>query len=470
MAYTEFHLVGGANSNDLNAGSTSADSGGADTPSVTSTNGDWDNAAANRFTAAGGATPFTGVSVGEYASIYLDAATVAVFVSKITAVDAGGTYIEVSKTAHKLGTAPAAGATGRSCRVGGAWRTVVNLLPSLMGAQTLDQPTRINHKNGTYACTIANVTMALAGTAANPIWWRGYNATPGDLSEDNANAPTITVTTGQFRFYATNGILSNVKISASSANTAGAATCAGGGGRVYRVSVINAGTTAAYAFAVTNGNWVLDRCYFQAPTGATTCVLTPLHLSPVMNQCVIVGGAIGIKNPGGANPFVISNCVIRDTGGDGLNHNSGVAAGGLIVTGCTFRNCGGDGIATSKPPPNTWSGIRNNLFAIIGGYGINYSGADTIDLCRIGNDFYSCTSGAEHGFGDSPAFAGQTDTSDPTTSSTDMTVPVGRNARGAVAHFQYEGESYSSYRDIGAVQHQDAGGGGVPLVGEGLVY
>jgi hypothetical protein len=53
----------------LNSGSTNADGAAA-----TSTNGDWGNATANRFTAASG-TPFSAVSIGDWASVYLDAAS-----------------------------------------------------------------------------------------------------------------------------------------------------------------------------------------------------------------------------------------------------------------------------------------------------------------------------------------------------------------------------------------------------------
>jgi hypothetical protein len=112
MAFTEFYCDASAGAN-VNAGDLTANG------VVTSTNGDWGNATANRFTAASG-TPFSGVSVGDFASVYLDGATIAVYIARVTAVNGGGASLDLSTTAIS-GTAPATGATGRSCTTGGAW-------------------------------------------------------------------------------------------------------------------------------------------------------------------------------------------------------------------------------------------------------------------------------------------------------------------------------------------------------------
>src|SRR5512139_2727305 len=111
MAYTEFYCdpVNGSN---LNAGSTT------DAAAVyTATNGGWDSGT-GVFTPAAG-DPSATVSVGMFASVYLDAATVAVFVGRVTAVDS--TTVTVSLTV-KIGTAPATSANGRTIKVGGAWK------------------------------------------------------------------------------------------------------------------------------------------------------------------------------------------------------------------------------------------------------------------------------------------------------------------------------------------------------------
>src|SRR6184192_2760283 len=78
--FTEFYCqTGGSN---LNAGSTTNN-----TAAYTSTNGNWNGSSI--FTPTDGSTPASSVSVGDFASVYLDAASVAVFVARVTVVAAG---------------------------------------------------------------------------------------------------------------------------------------------------------------------------------------------------------------------------------------------------------------------------------------------------------------------------------------------------------------------------------------------
>src|SRR5215472_6750624 len=78
-AFTEFYMNASTGSN-LNGGS---DAG---TVTYTSTNGNY-NAGTGVFTPTDGSNPVTaGVTVGQFASIYIDGATVGVFVTRVTAV------------------------------------------------------------------------------------------------------------------------------------------------------------------------------------------------------------------------------------------------------------------------------------------------------------------------------------------------------------------------------------------------
>src|SRR5215471_19155173 len=96
MAFTEFYVQ--STGSDVNAGSDTNTKA-----SVTQTNGGW-STVTNIFTAASG-TPFSGTSVGDYASIYVDGATTTGFVAQITQINGGGASITVSTTI-KMGTAP----------------------------------------------------------------------------------------------------------------------------------------------------------------------------------------------------------------------------------------------------------------------------------------------------------------------------------------------------------------------------
>ncbi len=115
MAFTEFYINSlGSN---LNGGSSNAANA-----TFTSTNGNWQGLGISNFRPTNGANPSgNGVNVGDFASIYLDAASVGVYIARITAVqNAANGNISVS-VGNAYGTAPTNGATGRSIKVAGAW-------------------------------------------------------------------------------------------------------------------------------------------------------------------------------------------------------------------------------------------------------------------------------------------------------------------------------------------------------------
>jgi hypothetical protein len=170
-AFTEFYCNDATGSN-LNSGST--ESG---TPVYTATNGGWDSGT-GVFTPASG-DPSASVSVGMFASVYLDGATTAVFIGRVTAVDA--TTVTVSTTA-KSGTAPTTNATGRSMIVGGCWNgpAATEIFPLSFAASTMTDASgnapRVNFKNNDQY----DISVAGTNTVAGPIIYQGYTTTPGD--------------------------------------------------------------------------------------------------------------------------------------------------------------------------------------------------------------------------------------------------------------------------------------------------
>lgn len=446
--------------NNLNAGSTTAD-----LALATSTNGNWDTASANRFVAAGGATPFLAVTVGMYASIYLDAATSAVFVSKITAVDVGGTYIEVSKTANKLGTAPTAGATGRSCKVGGAWAgTAIN---SLFGAVTIDQSTRVNIKAGSYSYT-ASVTFSTNGTTAFPLWFRGYNTTPGDLDDYSVlTKPAFTGTSnGRLLFSGTFNTISGLDISSTGA-VASPAVSSGGVNTFHRCRIRHTNANSGSNAFTTSGNFVtLSCCYFGA-TSSANIVLLGTNSARVFG-CIFSGGANAIQWAGLSGTVTVTSCVFRSIGAEGFNL-SAITSANILVDSCTFYSCGSHAIEFATVPSGLIQ-ITNCNFWAITGYGINSSAGTTGVVFRAGNDFRSCSAGDENGFGDTPGSAGtsgqkwgsQDETLDPWTSTTDMTPRVYSLAHQMALPRTFEYEPYNTYADVGAVTSQNTP---IPTVG-----
>ena len=158
------------------------------------------------FTAASGA--FTGVSVGDWVSLYNSADTVSRFTGQvatnnnttITILYASGTGYSTTGLGLATGLTTGGAAGAVICRVGGPWASFAvtgtggcmnGTTPSLSGALTATTGIRVNIKTGSY--TTASGTTLPAGLIGSPIAWRGYVSTIGDL--DNV-AFTLNQTTG----------------------------------------------------------------------------------------------------------------------------------------------------------------------------------------------------------------------------------------------------------------------------------
>ncbi len=117
MAFTEFYINSlGSN---LNAGSSPNA-----TAFFTSTSGNFQGLGISNFRPTDGQNPFGNVGTNaytNYASIYVDGATTAVYIVRINSVqNAANGNISVS-VGNSYGTAPTNSATARSIKVGGAW-------------------------------------------------------------------------------------------------------------------------------------------------------------------------------------------------------------------------------------------------------------------------------------------------------------------------------------------------------------
>lgn len=442
MAYTEFYMQ--TTGDNLNSGSTTSDAA-----SVTSTNGDWGNAAANRFTAASG-TPFSGVVAGEWASIYLDAATSTVYTAEITAVNGGGASIDLSAT-NKIGTAPATGSTGRSCKVGGAWGSLAVF--TSLGTTTVALSTRINVKAGTYANTTTSRTMAIGGATTTPVWIRGYNVTPGDLDDDFSTAkPLWSWTTATLTISGVHVLLTN--ISTTTAATSTALSWSGANGKLSRCRIEATGAGAA-SRALSPGAAVLNvsACHFKASSSPTEVVLT--SASSVFLGCIFEGGGHGL-NVASVSTNVI-NSYFKNNGNHGINFNA--SAFSLNVFSSTFSAITNDAIRIAQTPAASY--IVSCNFYNSGGYDINNSTGTDTNLVSRSNNNTNKSGGTNHenGFGDSPRFQTQIDSGTPVTSSSNPTPPSGSLARLNGFPTSLEGQSVSNYRDIGCIQHQDSGSG-----------
>lgn len=450
MAITELYIQ--TTGNDMNAGSTTADAA-----SVTSTNGSWD-ITADTFIATGG-TPFSGVTAGvDWVSIYNDGVTTgAVYVALVDSLYLSGLGVVLSTT-QKYGTKPAAGATGKSAKVGGAWASLA-VLTSLFPSVALAQSTRVNLKAGTYANTTTSRTLGSAGAATIAALFRGYNTTIGDVESDNSlTKPVITFTTGRLIVTGAYWGLSNLDISGAQ-TTNGQLVLSGQFAWADRCRVeCTAANSAGAAVAVaTASEALISRSWLKATSSAD--VIFSSHAGAfVVDGCTLKGGLHGIRTNTSA-VFLIFATRFDGQAGDMVRVTGGGARVFLLL--CTGYNATSDALEVTAGGQNLYY-IAHNLFSVVGGYGINNSsGTNSNNIRRLGNSFYSITSGQANGLGDAPALAPQTESSQPLTNpgSQDFSLLAAALAKGLGLPGGYENLTDRSYLDAGAVQRQEAGGG-----------
>src|SRR3990167_1101940 len=188
MAFTEFCCRSGGSN--LNGGALASGAEPSTTAVYTCINSNWDGTSI--FTPTDGSTPASSVTVGDFASVYLDAAAVAVYVSRVTVVAAGVNGAITLSTTAKSGTAPTVGATGRSIKVGGAWKGPnaaegfpFNFINEAC-TNSSDNPVRVNFKND----ASYSITAAMTHTLIGPTFFQGYTSAFGDLGKATIDGGT----------------------------------------------------------------------------------------------------------------------------------------------------------------------------------------------------------------------------------------------------------------------------------------
>lgn len=468
--FTEFYCnFTGTN---INAGTTTNA-----VPVFSDANGNWD--ATTGIFICSGAFDLSAVAVGMWASVFVDGATTAVFVGRITAVVDATDTITVS-VVIKTGTPPSTSATGRSIRIGGAWYgpwytggTVDNLPFSFVNnllTNTSLHSTRINLKNDRiYATT--NLVQASNG----PIYFSGYATNAGDLG-----MPEIT----------------------GSAVGAGHAMFTASGANVHYSDLIFAtnGTTGQNSlFTLNAAENVFRRCVFRdsrgtgfAGGGFATSVRECEAFRCNANNTVALGGfssggpgaiftrCISHDNTGvGNSGFVISarvildNCISDSNGRDGAYVDS---VAGVIIQSSDFYNNGTNGVhllaASAIDVAIENCNFIGNGVGLTGAYAINSTGS----LLRNGS-VVNCAFGtgtATNGSGGANIFPGTALDEvgsigyavnavpwvDPANG--DFRINLAASINAGRGNFTQTAASYAGavgYPDIGAAQTTNAAGG-----------
>lgn len=459
MAFTEFYCRSGGSN--LNGGRLSTGAEPSTTAAYTCTNSNWDGTSV--FTPTDGSTPASSVTVGDFASVYLDAATVAVYIARVTAVGSGVNGTITLSTTAKSGTAPTSNATGRTIKVGGAWKGPNGASGFPFGFVTQAQmnsssdPVRVNFKNDAQY----NITAAITANVAGPLVFQGYTTSPGDLGKATIDGGTtgasyVLLTNSQkgvifYDFvFANNGatgsadgiVMSNDRmfvvrcvvhdVRGNGINTLGVVTES----EVYGANQSN---TASFGGININQGYV-SRCFVHDCAGSNG------------NGLVISAGATTV---------IIKDSVFESNGGHGITTPNT----SILVSRCDFYNNAGSGMHLNPASIHPLA-IENCNFVKNGVYGINSTQPQitigNIQNCGYGSGTQANTSGnvlstiraVETG---SVTYAsGVTPWVDPANGDYRINLAAAKGAgRGA---FTQTAASYAGtigYPDIGAAQHKD---------------
>lgn len=477
QAYTEFYCRSGGSQ--LNGGSLSTGAEPSTTAAYTSVNSDWETVGgANKFTPVDGSTPASTVTVGDFASVYLDAATIAVYVARVTAVAAGINGAITLSSSAAFGTKPTAGAVGRSIKVGGAWvgPQGADTFPFniITGAVTdaVPNPTRLNIKNDqTY-----NITVGLNYTSSTTLCIQGYTTTAGDggkFTLDGGTATIVPMTLSGNRSMIADFIIQNNGTTGTNAGLVlSGGRCVAFRGVVNNLRGIGVSLSGAFSTAV--------EIEAYACNGANT------------------SGAAAFST--GANECIYVRCIAHDNVGSNGNGFT-YSAGGLHCFQCIADTNGGAGfLGTSSVPENliqcdaynnSGNGITCGSFVVYidscnlvknGGWGIaganNSSSVGFILNCGFGAGTMANTSGtAQTTLGavkeiGSVNYASNTAPwVDPANGDFRINLAAAINAgRGTFTETAASYTGTIGYPDIGAAQHLESvggSGGGMRLAGRG---
>lgn len=388
MGFTNFCCRSGGSN--LNAGTRTGDTTEPGTAAAfTYASGNSDGT--SLFTAPGGSNPQTdGVAVGDWGSVYLNAATVAVFIGRVTAVST--TTITFSTT-NKSGTFPVSGTGTVTCKIGGAWAgpTGATTFPiSFMTNTAINgsaQPVRINMKSDqTYTRT-----SAMSGpTAAVNV--EGYTTSYGDggFATLTSSSPIVILTMNaggkvkHLKISSTTGTgtSANVVMNTSSATLERCEVTGARGNGITITATVNVIGCEVYNCNIAN----------TAGAGGISAGGTGAHIA----DCFVHDNA-GVNNCGFqvSAPTRIIRCVSESNGLAGLRC---AAFGVLLIENCDFYNNAGDGINFNAV--TGYAIVRNCNFIKNGGWGINGTNlAYTLDIinCAFGAGTMANTSGQTTG-------------------------------------------------------------------------
>jgi hypothetical protein len=275
-----------------------------------------------------------------------------------------------------------------------AWTTVAAAITGV-GAGPAAAPTRVNVKTNAspYAQTTNNRAFNTAGAALNPVWWRGYKTTIGDLDSNNiaianTDMPQITTTTGQITYTGAHQIISNIDFNGATVAANGLVAINVSFVTFYGCRFVNTAANAnsiALNFISPGNIGLATRCYIKATSSANALQTAATNLLVV--GCVIKNGAIGFSNTN--VPTTILGCILDSQGSDAIKTTSQLTAIGNSIYTPTGH---GINIATVS---STGCVIMSNYFSTVNQASkaaiANTSGTNSEQIRAIANGYFNCT-------------------------------------------------------------------------------
>lgn len=324
---------------------------------------------------------------------------------------------------------------------------------------------------------------AVGDTTNGPNIVEGYTTTPGardgrpTVTSSTNSAALITCSVDYWRFVHLN--------LTHTASTRGPVLSGGAADLMYFYDITASGCSQWLGTANSNNNLYFEQCTIDGFTSSSPLIAgsaTSNGNTISMYGCVVKNNAGPLTTKAttsGAGTLTLQNSVFYNNTGTYLVSytSSGAAPHRITAVNCSFANNSGGVLEISNTSSSTTLNLINNIFwsnggiAVVTGPGSN--GYRLLQQSNRNNAYGSNTGGNFTNFS-----AGVGDVSlsgNPFTNagsgdfSLDNTPDEGADCRAAGFPGVFAGGLTTSYSDIGAVQHQDTGGGGGNTYSRGRV-
>lgn len=323
------------------------------------------------------------------------------------------------------------------------------------------------------AYTYAGGVVTNTGTAVDPIWFRGYNTTPGDLDDqgrtngdeelDITNFPVININTAAFTIGTSGrntvfqnivftGALSSLIIGSNATDTTYFINC----------KILNTQNNASARAIILDDNCVIINCDFEC-SGAAHNSVVECDTGNLFDSCRVKSvAANGIVMDKGA----VRNSVILKTGSAaniGIQFKQGLNNNLYGVNACTINNFAEGVQFPNAAPTYIQRTLNNHITNCTTALDSAYSGTDEIFLVELHSRLRDNTS-------DRSGIAGQTFgivTTDTGGDETDF-VDASSDDFSLISTAPGKAAGLVGFTDIGALQREEAASGGGLLTHPGM--